>query len=342
MAVKPIGIGIVGTGFMGRAFAQICTQLPDAKLVGLCDVVEESLQATASQYGVPAYGHHSDLIRNPEVEAVIVSTPEDMHLEPCVEALQSGKHVMVEKPIADSVLASRQILAAAKPGLVLLVGHILRFTTPYALAKQAVDEGKIGAVQNIYTRRLNGKSAQARLKGRCSLPMFLGVHDYDVVHWLANSRPVRVYAQSQATVLEDMGFHTEDTNWAMITFENGVLAVCETGWILPPGHPSGSDTRLAVQGSEGRIDLDLLQQGMTLSTPERATYPGTVFMPRVDGEIRAGFVSEIQHFLACIRGERTPLIKAEEAIVAVQIAEAVLESARTGHPVEVEPHQPAH
>jgi len=335
MAIKPIGIGIIGAGFMGRAFAQICTQLPDARLVGLCDIVDGSVRGIADQYRVPAFSSYSDLIRSPEVEAVVVSTPEDVHVGPCVEALQSGKHVLVEKPIADTVADSQRILAATRPDLVLLVGHVLRFTTAYALAKQAVDEGKVGAVQNIYTRRLNGKSAQGRLKGRCSLPMFLGVHDYDVVHWLANSRPVRVYAQSQATVLEGMGFHTEDTNWAMINFENGVLAVCETGWILPPGHPSGSDSRLAVQGSDGRVDLQLLQQGITLSTPERATYTGTVFMPRVDGEIRAGFVSELQHFLACIRGERTLQITPEDAVVAVQIAEAVLESARTGQPVEL-------
>jgi UDP-N-acetylglucosamine 3-dehydrogenase len=335
MAIKPIGIGIVGTGFMGRAFAQICTQLPDAKLVGLCDVVDESVRGIADQYKVPAFSKYSDLIRSPEVEAIVVSTPEDVHVAPCVEALQSGKHVLVEKPIADTVADSQTVLAATRPDLVLLVGHVLRFTTAYALAKQAVDEGKVGTVQNIYTRRLNGKSAQGRLKGRCSLPMFLGVHDYDVVHWLADSRPVRVYAQSQATVLEGMGFHTEDTNWAMINFENGVLAVCETGWILPPGHPSGSDSRLAVQGSDGRVDLQLLQQGITLSTPERATYTGTVFMPRVDGEIRAGFVSELQHFLACIRGERTLRVTPDDAVVAVQIAEAVLESAQTGQPVEL-------
>jgi UDP-N-acetylglucosamine 3-dehydrogenase len=333
MTVRRIGVGIIGMGMMGQAFAQICTQVFDAKLAGLCDTAEAPGRAAAEQFGVPYSRDWADLISRPEVEAVIVSTPEDAHVAPCVAALQMGKSVLVEKPIADSAVAAEKIIAARKPGAMLLTGHVLRFTTQYALAKQMVDEGQVGSVQNLYTRRLNGKSAQERLKGRCSLPMFLGVHDYDIVRWLAASEPVRVYAESQTGVLSGMGFDVEDTNWALFTFANGVVAVCETGWILPGGHPSGFDGRLAVQGSDGRLDVELLNQTMLYASAERAHYPGTVFMPRVDGQIREAFVHEIEHFLACIRGERELLVTPEDAMMAVRMAEAVQESARTHQPV---------
>lgn len=335
MSVRSIGVGVIGMGMMGKAFAQICTQVFDAELVGVSDIAEAPGRATAEQFKVPYYRDWADLINRPEVEAVIVSTPEDVHVEPCVAALQMGKSVLVEKPIADSVAAAQQIMAAQKPGAVLLTGHVLRFTTQYAMAKQMVDEGKVGKVQNLYTRRLNGKSAQDRLKGRCSLPMFLGVHDYDIVHWLAESDPLRVYAESQTGVLSGMGFNTEDTNWAVFTFANGVVAACETGWILPSGHPSQSDARLAVQGSDGRLDVELLNQTMLYASAERALYPGTVFMPRVDGEIRQGFVHETEHFLSCIRGEHKVLVTPEDATMAVRMTEAVLESARTHQPVQI-------
>lgn len=331
-----INIGIVGTGFMGRAFAQICTQLPEARLAGVCDAIESAGRVAAEQFGVPYYADFADLIGRPEVEAVVIATPEDAHLEPAVLALEQGKSVMVEKPIADTVDKARKMMAAAhQGGALLMVAHVLRYATSYALLKQMVDEGRIGVVQYMYTRRLNGKGAQNRLKGRCSLPVFLGVHDYDIVHWFAGSKPVRVYAESQFGVLKQAGYDIEDTNWALITFENGVLAACETGWILPEGHPSGSDQRFDIQGAAGRLELNALNQGITLSTGERAFYPDTSFMPRVHGEIRSGFVHELRHFIHCVRDGKQPLISPEEATVALQMAEAVIESARTRQPVEL-------
>ncbi len=334
MSKAPLGVGVIGMGFMGRAFAQICRQLPEAHLVGVADTLEAAGRAAGERFGVPFYRDHADLVARPEVQAVIVATPEDAHVEPSLAALERGKAALVEKPLADTVESARRIAASAQAHRApLLVGHVLRFTTPYVLAKQTVDAGAVGAVQQLQTRRLNGKAAQQRLHGRCRLPFFLGVHDYDVVRWFAGSEPARVYAESQCGVLQKLGYDVEDTNWALITFRNGVLAVCETGWILPDGHPSRSDGGLWIQGAEGRLDVDLLYQGLRLATGERTSYPGTVFMPEVYGEIRAGFVDEVQHFLACARGEKEPLITAEDAVAAVRIAEAVIESARSHQPV---------
>ncbi len=163
--------------------------------------------------------------------------------------------------------------------------------------------------------------------------MFLGVHDYDIADWLAGSEPTRVYSESQFVVLKKMGFNVEDTNMALITYKNGVLAACETGWILPPGHPNSSDHRLWIQGSDGRIDIEIMNQGMMIATNERTNFPGISFLPRIGGEIRGYFIDEVKHFLACVRDGKQPLITPEEAVTAVKIAEAVTESARTHMPV---------
>ncbi len=327
---------MIGTGMMGRAFAQICRQLPEARLIGVSDSVETVGRAAAEEFNVPYYGDFVDLVARPEVQAVVVATPEDVHVAPSVAALERGKGVLVEKPIADTVADARQIISAAeKSGAVLMVGHILRFTTHHAMAKQLVDEGKVGNVQSMQIRALNGKSAQDRLKGRCSLPMFLGVHQYDFVRWIAGSEPVRVFAESQFNVLRPLGYDVEDTTWALITFANGVLGVCEAGWILPDGHPSRSDHRLWVQGSQGRIEVELMPQGMMLTTDQATSYPGTFFMPRVYGEIRGAFVDELRHFVTCVREEKEPMITGKDGLIAVQMAEAVQESARTHKPVEL-------
>ena len=91
--------------------------------------------------------------------------------------------------------------------------------------------------------------------------------------------------------------------------------------------------RLAVQGSAGRVDVDLLHRGIALATEERSTYPDAAFMPRVREELRSAFVHETSHFLACVREDREPLVTAQDGIAAVRIAEAVVESARTHRPV---------
>ena len=330
-----VGIGIIGMGFMGRSFAQICTQLDGARLVGVSDIEESSGRAGAERFGVPAYRDYEALIAHPDVQVLVVATPEDAHVHPCVVALERGKAVLVEKPLADSAADAMKIIAAQRGNAILMVGHVLRFSTQYALTKHIVDEGQIGSVRYLQTRRLSGKSAQERLKGRCALPLFLGVHDYDIVRWFAGSEPKRVYAESQWGVLQALGCDVEDTTWALITFENGVLAACEAGWILPAGHPTRSDMRCVVQGSEGRLDVDLLHRGITLATAERTTYPDTVFMPMVRHELRSAFVHEMRHFLACVRDGKEPLITANDALVAVRIAEAVIESAKRHQPVEM-------
>jgi predicted dehydrogenase len=335
MTKTRLGIGIVGMGFMGRAFAQICAQLPESRLVGVADTAEAVARAAGERFGVPTYRDHADLIDRPEVHAVVVATPENAHVAPCLCALQRGKAVLVEKPIADSVANARQIAAAGRGGAILMVGHVLRFSTHYVVTKQLVDDGRVGAVTYMQTRRLNGKNAQLRLRGRCGLPLFLGVHDYDIVRWFAGSEPARVYAESQWGVLQKLGYEVEDTNWALITFKNGILAACETGWILPAGHPSTSDMRFVVQGTDGRVDVDMLHRGMLLTTEERTAYPDTVFMPMVRQEIRSAFVHEMRHFLDCVRDGSEPLISADDAIAAVRIAEAVTESARRHQPVEM-------
>jgi predicted dehydrogenase len=330
----PLGVGVIGMGVMGKSFAQICVQQWEAKLIGVSDVVEEAGKAAAATYDVPFYNDWNDLVARPDVQAIIVATPESVHVEPTIAALERGKGVLVEKPIADNTAdAMKMIAVAERTKGVLLVGHVQRFITQYAMAKQLVDEGKIGDVQYIQTRKLNGKSAQNRLQGRSSLPMFLGVHDYDIVRWFAGSEPARVYAESQFVVLKKLGYNVEDTNMAMITFKNGALAACETGWILPAGHPNTSDHRLWIQGTDGRIDIELFNQGMVVAMNDRTNIPGVAFMPRVDGDIRGPFIEELKHFLACIRDGVDLKITPRDALVALQIAEAVTESARTHMPV---------
>ena len=167
--------------------------------------------------------------------------------------------------------------------MVLLVGHCLRFDPRYDQARQAVERGELGAVQTIYTRRANTVAAQDRLGGRCSLPLFLGVHDYDVMRWLAGSEVERVTAESKWGLLREQGFPVEDANCALLRFASGVLGIAELNWILPRGFPAAGDHRLDVVGSAGSLSIATLETGLRRADGQRAVQVDTASAPSVQG-----------------------------------------------------------
>jgi UDP-N-acetylglucosamine 3-dehydrogenase len=270
------------------------------------------------------------------MDGLIVATVEDGHLEPCRAAFAAGAGVLVEKPLATTIADAEQIVAAAeraqKP---LLVGHVLRFDARYAQLRELVQSGSIGEPLTVYARRLNGIAAQDRLKGRCSLPLFLGVHDYDIVRWVTGSEVTEVVARARKEFLAERGFDVEDASVAMLTMANGVLATVEEGWILPATHPMGFDQRLDVNGSAGRIELVGHEGGLSVMGPERYAWPDTQLWPTVHGEVVGALRRETWHFVDVLRGRAQPLVTGADGLAAVRIALAVAESARTGAPVRL-------
>ena len=258
-------------------------------------------------------------------------TPDGLHREPCERALEGGRHVLVEKPIATTVEDAEAIVAAARrAGVVLLVGHCLRFDPRYDQARQAVARGELGPIQTIYTRRANTVAAQDRLGGRCTLPLFLGVHDYDVMRWLAGSEVERVTAESKWGLLREQGFPVEDANCALLRFASGVLGIAELNWILPRGFPAAGDHRLDLVGSLGSLSIATLETGLRRADGQRAIQVDTASAPSVQGHPGGMFYFELRHFVDCVRGRATPAVTPDDAVRALRIALAVERAAATG------------
>ena len=216
-SVQRIRVAVIGAGFMGERHARIYAGLPDAELVAVCDVRETAASDLADRTGARAYSDFRQLLRRDDLDAVSVCTPDALHREPCELAARAGRHVLVEKPIATTVADAEAIVeAAARARVTLLVGHCLRFDPRYDQARQAVGRGELGILQTVYTRRANTVAAQDRLGGRCSLPLFLGVHDYDVMRWLTGSEVERGTAESKGGLLRELGFPVEDASCALL------------------------------------------------------------------------------------------------------------------------------
>src|SRR5688500_12267526 len=112
-----LGMGVVGLGFMGRRYAQFVSQLEGMKLAGVVDVDCQLAERTAAEFGGRVFDSVESMAHSPEIDAVMVCTPEHVHVEPAVAALRAGKPTMVEKPIAHSLAAAREIAAAADTGV---------------------------------------------------------------------------------------------------------------------------------------------------------------------------------------------------------------------------------
>jgi len=331
--VQPVRVAVVGAGFMGERHARIYAGLPDVELVAVCDVRDGAARELGARTGARAYTDYGELLRRDDIDAVSVCTPDGLHREPCELAIRAGRHVLVEKPIATTAADAEAIAAAAaKAGVVLLVGHCLRFDPRYDQARQAVERGELGAIQTIYTRRANTVAAQDRLGGRCPLPLFLGVHDYDVMRWLAASEVERVTAESKWGMLKDLGFPVEDANCALLRFASGALGVAELSWILPRGFPAAGDHRLDVVGSAGALAIATLDTGLRRADGQRAVLIDTASGPSVQGHPGGMFYFELRHFVDCVRGRATPAITPHDAVKALRIALAVERAAATGMP----------
>ena len=148
-------IGVIGLGWFGEIHCDTIVSVPNLELAALCTRKPERLSGLAQKYGVrKTYRDYHDMLADPEIDAVSIVTMWDQHTEPAIAALEAGKHVFLEKPMASTVADCRKIIAAAKKSRgILLVGHICRFNPRYRMAKQAIDAGRIGKIVALSSRR---------------------------------------------------------------------------------------------------------------------------------------------------------------------------------------------
>ncbi len=329
--VDRLRVGVVGAGLMGERHARIYATLPDVELVAICDTREEAVRPLAGMVGAAPYTDFRDLLRRDDVDAVSVCTSDGAHRAPCEAAAAAGKHVLVEKPIATTVADAEAIVeAAARAGVVLLVGHCLRFDPRYRAARTAIAAGELGALSFIHTRRSNTVAAQDRLRGRCSLPLFLGVHDYDVMRWWTGSEVERVTAESRSGLLRRHGYAVEDVSCALLRFASDVLGSAELNWVLPRGFPASGDHRADVLGERGALSIASLETGLRRADEQRAVVVDATTAPMIEGHAGGMFYFELRHFIDCVRGRATPAITPHDALMALRIALAVERAAATG------------
>ena len=324
-----LGYGIIGVGFFGEKHIEALSTLPNVELVGISRRSLEPLRQTAQQHGIPSvYTNYQELLANPEIEAVSITTHIDNHLKPTLDALKAGKHVFLEKPMAKNVKECEQIVKAAhSSNKLLMVGHICRFDPRVSLAKEAIQEGRVGKIVSLHATRNLPKNIGAEVLDKISPLMGDGIHDTDLMLWFTKSRVKTVYAQN----VRIRKFKYPDLGWAMYRFESGAVGVIETIWFLPENTPFTIDARMEIIGTKGAIYIDCGNSGLTINDSTGLYKPDTAYWPKHLGRQVGILSSELSYFISCIRqGKEITIITPEESKTAVAVMEAVEKSAASG------------
>ena len=317
---------------MGQLYARIAAELPETQLVAVCGQRSEPVDALAHRLGVPGYArgaYQHMLAEHSEIDAVIVATPEWLHLEPALAALEAGKHLLLEKPLATSVPDAERILAAAEATrLTLMVCHQLRFDPRYALAKDALDRGAIGELRHVYARRHTTSVAAERVRGRIPLTCWISPHELDLLLWLTGSPVTAVTAHPR-------GDHTEPEGYfhATLRFAGGITAVFEQSWSTPPLAGRARQALLDLRGTLGAIEVTPNEQGLAILTAGAPVYPPLLESPIVHGRVFGVFPALVAHFADCIISRRPPLVGGRDGLAAVLVAEAIGRALETGREV---------
>ena len=321
-----LGVGIIGVGFMGQLHAKAMRSVHGVRLVAVADACKETAAQVGRQYGVDYCLAPEDLADRKDVDCVIIATNDEAHVAPVAAAASAGKHILLEKPIATTLPDADKIIALCKRSKVkLMIGFVLRFDPRYARVKEAVAAGEIGELEQIFCRRTNLVTSQERLKGRVSVLSFLGVHDFDMMRWVAASEVKRVHTEAVWNLHRKKGYDVEDTTWTLLRFRNGVIGSLETGWIVPTTFPTRADFKLEVLGTGGMIQYDLTQQELMFTKPDG--HYSERFNPMLQ--------YELEHFFSCVRNNKQPLVTGADGRAALELSLAAQRSAKEERIIEL-------
>ena len=326
---KTIRWGIIGLGWFGEVHAETLADMPGVELAAVCTRRPERLAQVADRFHVQKrYTDYRDMLADPDIDVVGITTHIADHRDIAIDALRSGKHVFLEKPMAPTAADCDRIVAAANEAAgFFMVGHICRFDPRVALAKQAIDEGKIGKIVSMHSRRNLSKVIGRQVLDSISALMGDGIHDGDLMLWFCQSKPVSVYAQEVHPGTNKY----PDGGFAMVRFDSGAVAVIESVWHLPESTPYQIDARMEVIGTEGAIYINCGEAGLEVHDAAGNRRPYTFYWPHVFGQ-RAGILrGELRYFADCVaQGQRPERITPAESRDAVALLAAAEESSHTG------------
>jgi predicted dehydrogenase len=326
-----VRVGAIGCGYWGPNVIRNLADLPGFDLVSVCDVDPARLELVAARYpSAHATADFEQLLGDRSLKAVYIGTPVSTHYEMVRRALLSGKHVLVEKPLAAQVEQAEALAHLAhQRGLTLMVGHTFVFSPPVRKVKQLIEAGNVGPIYYIETTRVNLGLFQKDV----SVLWDLGPHDLSILMYWLDEVPVAVSARGRS-------FHgeaQEDVAFLTLEFASGILAQVQLSWLAP-----SKLRRTTIVGRQRMVVYDDLEPVEKVKVYDRGverqpasfgeyqlTYrSGDILSPRLD--TTEPLRLECAHFLDCIQSGREPETGPRSGVDVVRVIQAAEESLRLG------------
>jgi predicted dehydrogenase len=341
-------IGLIGCGGIARRrHAPALAAIRDIEVAAICDVDPVCTSAVADQFKIAqVFGDYRDMLEHGEIDAVDICTPNFLHATPAIEAMQAGKHVLVEKPIGRNAEEAQAIIdASRKTGKKLMVGQCLRFCSDAIALKRFVDAGKMGdmyygRVRAIRRRGIptHGNFIDKDRQGGGPL-IDIGVHWLDYALWLmGHPKPVSVSGAAytkfgnRSDVYSPFGrwdhekFTVEDFASGLVRFENGATLTIEASFAA---NIEKDAMDLAIMGTEGGLQANPARM---FREEDGNMYDLTpVSLPEVNM-----YQGELQAFVDCIKNDTTPPVTGEQALMVMKILDGIYESSNRGAEVRLD------
>ena len=248
------------------------------------------------------------------VDAVVVCTPEHLHLAPSTAALGLGRPVAVEKPLAHTNADAAEIVACAEKSRVpLLVGHVLRFDPRYAGIKAAIDAGTIGKVISVRHERIGLDADRERLGARTTVALYYAVHELDIARW---------YAGDIAAI---DGAGNSDMLSGLLRFTSGAHGVVQVGWCLPDRTPGYGIASVTVVGEHGALRVVQGESGFNIVGAQGPLDVDVAYAFEMHGRLRGMLAAEVDHFVSVAAGRSSPLCSGRDGAAAVRASLALEE-----------------
>ena len=334
MVDRELGAAVVGLG-VGQVHLRAYQAIEGVRIAAVADVSPDALIKARDEFSVPfTYTDYRQAIDRPDVDVVSICTPDRLHVEQAVYALEHGKHVLCEKPIATDMIGLERIVAAVKSsGLVFYAGHNYRFIPQFAALWAMVSHGDIGQpffVDTCYIQDLWGMKSLGPDYWRFKDPqdLFIGgaVHNVDLLQWLAGE-----VAEVHAYGANTLEFWPVENNYtANLKFKSGCLGhvLLELG----AKRKRKFEVRLRAFGQEGSVEAE---NGLLQVLRDLGDAPGE--QPEVvPVEAANSHQREIEHFVDCVRAGGQPLVDINQGAKVMAVCFAAVRSARSGQPVTVE------
>ena len=337
--MKKLRIGIAGLGRLGKVHANnIAYKIPNAELVAACSIMPAELEYAKQELGVTeVYTDYNEMLKNADIDAVVIVTTSSEHCWQIEAALDAGKHVFSEKPLGVDVEQCKQAEAAVErhPELTFMLGFMRRYDKSYAYAKKKIEEGAIGTP---YLVKATGIDPEAAVEGAIRFAATSGgifldmaIHDIDLMRWFLGCEATEVYAMGATFKHPEFKAAGDDeTAVAVYKFENGAMGMVHVGRTAPHGYHVETE----IIGTEGSIRISGVPQ-KNLAMVYDANGARTECVGSFPERFDESYLIEMEEFVDCALNGKQPGTTVYDGTKSTAIGFATTEAWKTGKIVKI-------